>query len=147
MRSLEEWIIMEDSGVFGVAQGFLAQEGLHGWLIYDYRGSNPIFRQMLRPTGHVTRPCFLFVPAAGRPHLLLHHVDAGKFANTGVAAVVYQSRETMVESLSRLLSDIPTVAMEYSPQNVLPRVSKVDAGTVELVRGLGVEVVSSADLM
>ena len=53
----------------------------------------------------------------------------------------------MVESLSRLLSGTPAVAMEYSPQNLLPRVSKVDAGTVELVRSLGVEVVSSADLM
>jgi Xaa-Pro aminopeptidase len=138
---------MADGEVFRAAQGFLAQKGLPGWLIYDYRGSNPIFRQVVSPSGHVTRPCFLFIPAAGRPHLLSHHVDAGKFANTGVATVVYQSRETMVESLSRLLSGAPTVAMEYSPQNALPRVSKVDAGTVELVRGLGVEVVSSADLM
>jgi Xaa-Pro aminopeptidase len=138
---------MADGEVFGAAQGFLAQEGLPGWLIYDYRGSNPIFRQVVSPSGHVTRPCFLFIPAAGRPHLLLHHVDAGKFASTGVATVVYQSRKTMVESLARLLSGAPTVAMEYSPQNVLPRVSKVDAGTVELVRGLGIEVVSSADLM
>lgn len=138
---------MADGEVFGAAQGFLAQEGLPGWLIYDYRDSNPIFKQVVGPSGHVTRPCFLFVPAAGQPHLLVHHVDAGKFADTGVSTVVYQSRETMVESLSRLLSGAPTVAMEYSSQNVLPRVSKVDAGTVELVRGLGVEVVSSADLM
>ena len=81
---------MADSDIFGAAQGFLAQEGLPGWLIYDYRGSNPIFRQAVGDSGHVTRPCFLFVPASGRPHLLVHHVDAGKFADTGIATVVYQ---------------------------------------------------------
>jgi Xaa-Pro aminopeptidase len=74
-------------------------------------------------------------------------VDAGKFAESGVETIVYSSRESMLESLRSLLSGFSQVAMEYSPQNELPRVSRVDAGTVELVRSLGVEVVSSADLM
>jgi len=119
---------------------------LPGWLIYDYRHSNPIFWQVVTASGLVTRPCFLHVPAQGTPHLLVHHVDAGKFAASGIELVVYHSRQTMVEALGRLLSGTTRVAMEYSPQNVIPRVSRVDAGTIELVRSLGVEVVSSADL-
>ena len=140
-------MLMTPDEVFSNAQEFLQQEQLPGWLIYDYRHSNPIFWQVVTPSGHVTRPCFLYIPASGAPQLLTHHVDAGKFAGTGLHLVVYRNRQTMLEGLKQALSGVATVAMEYSPQNQLPRVSRVDAGTVELVRSLGVEVVSSADLM
>ena len=133
--------------VYHAAQEFMAQDGLPAWLVYDYRESNPIFRQVIRPSGHVTRPCYFYLPAQGTPRLLVHHVDAGKFADSGVDCVVYSNRDTMVSALSNLVSGTGRLAMEYSPLNELPRVSRVDAGTVELVRSLGVEVVSSADLM
>ena len=133
--------------VYDAAQEFMAQDGLPAWLVYDYRESNPIFRQVIRPSGHVTRPCYFYLPAQGTPRLLVHHVDAGKFADSGVDCVVYSNRDTMVSALSNLVSGTGRLAMEYSPLNELPRVSRVDAGTVELVRSLGVEVVSSADLM
>ncbi len=138
---------MPQPPVFDAAQEFLTSEEIPGWLIYDYRQSNPIFRQVVTPSGHVTRPCFLYIPAAGPPRLLVHYVDAGKFLDCGLELLVYSNRQGMLEALKRLLSGTPRVAMEYSPQNALPRVSRVDAGTVELVRSLGVEVVSSADLM
>jgi len=70
------------------ARQFLAVEDLPEWLVYDYRQSNPIFRQLVTPSGHVTRPCFLHVPASSPPRLLVHHVDAGKFAQSGVDLVV-----------------------------------------------------------
>ena len=133
--------------IFLAAQAFLRQEDLPGWLIYDYRHSNPIFWQAVTPSGHLTRPCFLYVPADSPPWLLVHHVDAGKFAHAGIHLQVYHGREDMIGLLGQALSGTSRVAMEYSPQNMLPRVSRVDAGTVELVRSLGVEVVSSADLM
>ena len=148
------------------AQEFMAQEGLPGWLIYDYRQSNPIFGQVITPSGHVTRPCFLYIPQDGPARLLTHYVDAGKFAaaaqsaaaagdaaigdgdaTPGLELLVYSSRQSLLEQLTPLLAAAPQVAMEYSPQNALPRVSRVDAGTVELVRRLGPTVVSSADLM
>ena len=146
---------MSPGKIFQDAQEFLAREDLPGWLIYDYRHSNPIFWQVLSPSGHVTRPCFLYIPAAGTPQLLVHHVDAGKFespARSGPGRdrpvpVVYSNRQTMLQALRQVLSGIDRVAMEYSPQNELPRVSRVDAGTIELIRSLGVEVTSSADLM
>ncbi len=133
--------------VYQAAQDFLSSTGIPGWLVYDYRGANPVFWQIISSSGHVTRPCYFFLPASGAPKLLVHHVDAGKFAESGVGTIVYSSRDSMLESLRGLLSGFSQVAMEYSPQNELPRVSRVDAGTVELVRSLGVEVVSSADLM
>ena len=146
---------MNQRQTFRDAQEFLTREQLPGWLIHDYRSSNPIFRQVAPPSGHVTRPCLLYIPAQGIPTLLVHHVDAGKFAaqNSGpdsapeMRVAVYRSRQTMVEALKEVLSGATRVAMEYSPNNELPRVSRVDAGTVELVRSLGPEVVSSADLM
>ncbi len=141
------------------ARQFLTQEAIPGWLIYDYRHSNPIFRQVITPAGPVTRPCFLFIPDSGPAHLLTHHVDAGKFvplaasgdeagsAQSGLELRVYSSRQTLLDALRQLLSGRSCVAMEYSAYNLLPRVSRVDAGTVELVRSLGPEVVSSADLL
>lgn len=146
---------MPPGKIFQDAQEFLAREHLPGWLVYDYRHSNPIFWQVLTPSGHVTRPCFLYIPATGTPQLLVHHVDAGKFAppalsgqgQDSITTTVYRNRQTMVEALKLLLSGAARVAMEYSPLNELPRVSRVDAGTIELIRGLGVEVISSADLM
>jgi len=146
---------MNQRQVFQDAQEFLTREQIPGWLVHDYRGSNPIFRQVITPSGHVTRPCLLYIPAQGIPTLLVHHVDAGKFApqngrpesTPSIELAIYRSRQTMVESLKQVLSGATRVAMEYSPNNELPRVSRVDAGTVELVRSLGPEVVSSADLM
>ena len=133
------------------AREYLQAEDLPGWLIYDYLGCNPVLAQVAQPSGHVTRPVFLFVPAAGSPRLLTHHVDAGKFADAGegtdLEQVVYSSRVTLESALQATLSGCGRVAMEYSPRNGLPRVSRVDAGTVELVQSMGAEVVSSADLM
>ena len=129
------------------AQKFLAGEGVPGWLIYDYLGCNPVLGQVAPASGHVTRPVFLYVPAGGSPTLLTHHVDAGKFADAGVNAIVYSSRATLESALRDTLAGASSVAMEYSPRNGLPRVSRVDAGTVELVRSMGPDVISSADLM
>ena len=138
---------MEQHQIYRLAQEYLAQEGIPGWLVYDYRQVNPVFWQVISSSGHVTRPCYFYLPADGEPSLLVHHVDAGKFADSGVKLTVYSSRDSMLTALRGLLSGVSRVAMEYSPENTLPRVSRVDAGTVELVRSIGPEVISSADLM
>ena len=138
---------MEKQNIYQAAQEFLTQEGIPAWLVYDYRQANPVFGLVISASGHVTRPCYFYIPANGEPSLLVHHVDAGKFADSGVPVIVYSSRDSMLEALRGLLSGVSRIAMEYSPENTLPRVSRVDAGTVELVRSMGPEVVSSADLM
>ena len=142
---------MANARMLDDAREYLQAEHLPGWLIYDYLGCNPVLAQVATPSGHVTRPVFLFVPVDGSATLLTHHVDAGKFADAGdgtdLKQVVYSSRVTLESALQDALSGCSRVAMEYSPRNGLPRVSRVDAGTVELVRSMGADVVSSADLM
>ena len=131
-----------------------AEPSFGGWLIYDYRRSNPIFWQIVgEGVGPITRPCFLFIPSARDPRLLAHHVDAGRFQNAissqlgPDALVVYRNRQTMMDELGKILTSTDQVAMEYSPMATIPRASRVDSGTVELVRSLGTEIVSSADLL
>lgn len=127
------------------AQEHLTSEQIDGWLLYDYRGMNPIFTETLGALAHVTRPCWLWVPVSGTPKLLVSYVDQGRFEHLGIETLLWVSRSQMRNRLRELLRGARVVAMEYSPDGALPRVSWVDAGTVEMVKGLGVEVVSSAD--
>ena len=138
---------MANAQMLSDAREYLQAEAIPGWLIYDYLGCNPILAQVAPASGHVTRPVFLYAPAKGAPRLLTHHVDAGKFADAGVELTIYSSRATLESALRETLAGVSRVAMEYSPRNGLPRVSRVDAGTVELAQSMGPEVVSSADLM
>ena len=138
------------------AREYLHGSHVDGWLLQDYRGSNPIFWNLVGPVSHITRPCWLLVPAEGDPVLLAHQVDAGRFKSmieqAGAEDVKIQlrsfgSRSQMLTHLGEMLAGRQRVAMEYSPEAALPRVGRVDAGTVELVRSLGVEVVSSGDVL
>lgn len=129
------------------AQEYMQGQDVAGWLLYDYRGMNPIFWDTVGYISNVTRPCWLWIPARGEPRLLVSYVDQGRFAHLGIATTLFVSRASMSRRLEELLKGVRRVAMEYSPLGALPRVSRVDAGTLELVRGLGVEVVSSADLL
>ena len=131
--------------VVASAQEHLHAEGVDGWLVYDYRGMNPVFEDTVGHIANVTRPCWLWVPASGEPRLLLSYVDRGRFGHLGVAATAFVSRREMVDRLRETLRGARRFAMEYSPEGGLPRMSRVDGGILELVRGLGVEVVPSAD--
>lgn len=118
-----------------------------GWLIYDFRGSNPAFERLLGSPPSSTRRAFLYVSGTGEARLLIHHVDAGNFARLGLPVDAYGGREDMLEKLRNLLSDARRVLMEYSPGSAIPYVSRVDAGTLDLVRSLAVDVASSADAL
>ncbi|MDA1227469.1 MAG: M24 family metallopeptidase [Chloroflexi bacterium] len=133
--------------VIAQAQEYMADHDLSGWLLYDYRGMNPIFWDTVGPIANVTRPCWLWIPASGTSQLLVAYVDQGRFVHLGLDTMLFAGREDMTVKLTGMLSGGLRIAMEYSPNGLLPRVSKVDAGTLEFVRGLGVEVVSSADLL
>ena len=129
------------------AQLFLADNGLDGWLLADFRGHNPVLGELLKCDLATTRRVFLFIPPLGQPQLLAHKVDASQFAASHIEIYPYASHADLQAALFALLERASKVAMEYSPQGRLPMVSWVDAGTLELVRSLGVEVVSSADLV
>ncbi|MBI4508460.1 MAG: aminopeptidase P family protein [Deltaproteobacteria bacterium] len=128
-------------------QGLLALARLDGWLLYDYRGQNPVARDLAQPKGDAMHRWFYLIPSRGEPVALLHRADAPRLAVLPGRRMVYEGYRELEASLRELLKGRKRVAMEYSPSAALPDLSRVDAGTVEQVRGLGVEVVPSADLM
>ncbi len=126
--------------------------GIDGWLTRDYRYTNPIFWQAFgEHIDNVTRPVWLLIPAEGAARLLAHDVDTGRFDSFDGVLDGYSNRQSMLAGLESLLqsagSGSPRIAMEYSELYQLPRVGRVDAGTIELVRSLGAEVVSSGDVI
>jgi Xaa-Pro aminopeptidase len=129
------------------AQEGLRAAGLDGWLLYDFQGKNPIFFQLLGVPRHTTRRCYLLIPREGAARLLIHNIDTVALAPFGIETETYLTWQELREALPRFLGDRRRLAMDYAPGAVLPVVSRADAGTVELVRSLGIEVVSSADLI
>ncbi len=142
--------------VIGVAKEFMDAASIDGWLLRDYRYTNPVFHQVIgKRVSNLTRPVWLMIPAHKPPHLLAHSVDVGRFTKSTLDIPdidVYRNRDEMVRGLDRLVdlcrshSSKPVIAMEYSPMSELPRVGRVDAGSIELVRSLDVEVVPSGDI-
>ena len=132
---------------FSQAREYMHRHGLSGWLLYDYRGMNPIVEETLGPLPNVTRPVWVWVPADGDPLLLASFVDQGRFDHLRIETSLFVNRSTMATKLEAMLRGGGKIAMEYSPGGALPRASKVDAGTLEMVREFGVEVASSADLV
>ncbi|HVA76401.1 MAG TPA: M24 family metallopeptidase [Candidatus Binataceae bacterium] len=133
----------------GAVSRALAAAGLDGWLFYDFRLSDPIAYRVLglSERGTTTRRWFCYVPAHGAARALVSAVEARRLDSLGVERIVYQSSAEMLTGLGTILGGARRVAMNYSPRCAIPYVSRVDAGTVELVRSLGVEVVSAADLI
>lgn len=132
-------------------QDALKAEGLDGWLLYDFQGSNPIAARVAgigRGGGHLaTRRWFYLVPAQGQPRGLVHAIERHNLDHLPGPKSVYAGRVQLETGLKSLLTGMSRVAMEYSPGNAIPYVSRVDAGTVEMVREAGVAVASSGDLV
>ncbi len=128
-------------------QARLASEGLDGWLLYDFRGSNPFIAQFALFKGILTRRIYLLIPREGKPVVLGHKIEEGGFAADWAELRTYSGWEAMEEELKRMLAGRSAVAMEYSPGNAVPYVAFVDGGTLEMIRSLGVEVLSSANMV
>lgn len=128
-------------------QSFMRDRRIDGWLVYDFRGSNPVLARLVRSGTHLTRRVLLMIPADGTPRLAVSPLDAGQFAHSEFPRDAYLGWRGLHEWLQRHLAGMSRVAMEYAPGGHLPICSMVDCGTVEMVRAMGVEVVSSADLV
>ena len=121
---------------------------LDGWLFYDFRGRDPIAHRILNlPAAMRTRRWFYFVPAKGSPRKLVHKIESESLAAVPGETLYYAGQDELRTNLKKLLARGKNVAMQYSPQNEIPYVSMVDAGTIELVRAAGAKVISSADLV
>jgi Xaa-Pro aminopeptidase len=135
------------------AQRAIAEERLDGWLLYDFQGLNPIARDALAPGGRMlTRRWWCLVPREGPPRFLVHAIERGHWEGAPGAIETYGERSELVFKLRGLVRGAaggraPRLAMEYSPEAAIPSCSFVDAGTIELVRACGAEIVSSGDLV
>jgi Xaa-Pro dipeptidase len=128
----------------------LAEAGLDGWLFYDFRLSDPLAYRILRlpENGLTTRRWFYFIAPKEPPQALVSAVEAHRLDSLPASPrLVYRSERQMVDGLATMLRGRSRIAMNYSPQCAIPYVSRVDAGTIELVRSLGVEIVTAADLI
>jgi Xaa-Pro aminopeptidase len=131
-------------------QDRLREAGLDGWLLYDFHGSNPIasgLAGLASGTHMTTRRWYYLIPAIGQPRGLVHAIERHNLDGLPGERIVYAGRQQLDAGLTRLLAGLRTVAMEYSPQCAIPYLSRVDAGTLEMVRARGVDVVSSGDLV
>ncbi|HEY4243704.1 MAG TPA: M24 family metallopeptidase [Kofleriaceae bacterium] len=131
----------------GAVQGLLAVQRLDGWLLFDRDGSNPIAVRLASPDGHPTRPWFYMIPARGNPVLLVHTAELRSFDHLPGTKLTYQGYRDLDKQLRTLLKGVKTVAAEYSPKAAIPGVSRIDAGTMEIIRAAGVTVRSSDTLV
>ena len=130
-------------------QQALREERLDGWLFFDHHERDPLAYRVLGFTAPrtPTRRWYYFIPAAGEPQRLVHRIEAGMLDALEGVKTVYSSWQTQASGLTAILGGAKRVAMQYSPNCAVFTLSMVDAGTVELIRGLGVEVVTSANLI
>jgi Xaa-Pro aminopeptidase len=130
-------------------QAALKAEGLDGWLFFDHHKRDPLAYRVLRftPGSMVTRRWFYFVPADGEPRGLAHRIEAETLKPLPGKHEFYAGWKELVDGLRAMLGGSRRVAMQYSPDCAVPYVAMVDAGTVEMVHGLGVDVATSANLI
>ncbi|HMK23342.1 MAG TPA: Xaa-Pro peptidase family protein [Terriglobales bacterium] len=130
-------------------QAALRERNIDAWLFYDHHHRDPIAYRVLGLPGSimVTRRWFYLIPAQGEPRKLVHRIEAGHLDALPGAKRVYSGWQELFEQLRALLAEYRDIAMQYSPNNLVFTVSLVDAGTIDLVRGMGKNVVSAADLI
>ncbi len=130
-------------------QAALREAGCDGWLFYDHHHRDPIAAHILGldEKAHVTRRWYYLIPAKGEPRKLVHRIEQGRLDALPGTKGQYWSWQGLHKGLAVMLAGVRRLAMQYSPNNDIMYVSMVDAGTVEFLRGLGKEIVSSADLV
>src|ERR1039458_4345326 len=130
-------------------QAAIRETGFDGWLFYDHHHRDPIAGRILGldEKAHVTRRWYYFLPAEGEPRKLVHRIEQGRLDSLPGQKGLYSSWQELAAGLKAMLYGARRLAMQYSPDNAIMYVSMVDAGTVEFLRGLGKQIVSSADLV
>ncbi len=130
-------------------QAALREDGLDGWLLYDFRGLNVLARRILQmpETQMLSRRWFYFIPAQGEPRKLAHRIEQGSLDHVPGSKRIYLRWQELEAGVQALVQGANRVAMEYVPRNANPYVSRVDAGTIELVQSFGITVVPSGDLI
>ncbi len=129
-------------------QQALREQKIEAWLLYDFWKRNEYAQRILDYPKHIlnTRRFFYLIPATGEPRKLVHSIERWNLDHLPGEKTIFLSWQSLESGLQDLLKGVKTVAMEYSPNNAIPYISKVDAGTIEMVKRTGVNVVSSMNL-
>jgi Xaa-Pro aminopeptidase len=129
-------------------QAAIRESGFDGWLLYDFRGQNILAQRVVGlAEKKLSRRWFYFVPAKGEPKKLAHAIEPASLDHLPGEKTTYRRWQELEAGVGSLVSGAKKVAMEYSPRNANPYIGRVDAGTVELVRSFGCDVVASGDLI
>jgi len=129
-------------------QSALRDQHLDGWLFYDHHRRDLLaYRILGLPESFVSRRWYYFIPADGEPRKLVHRIESGKLDSLPGTKHEYSSWQELEQNLEDMLEGATNIAMQYSPRNAIMYVSMVDAGTVELLRSFGKNIISSADLV
>jgi Xaa-Pro aminopeptidase len=145
MAVTEQTVSLAAATVERIQEELRARE-LDGWLLYDFRGANPVAGALLGLPA-LTRRYFVLIPAEGRPTALTHRIEQGPWSTWRGDKRVYSSWREMEGELREILGGIRRVAMEYTPGDAVPVVDRVPAGVIELVRNVGAEPEGSGDLI
>jgi Xaa-Pro dipeptidase len=129
-------------------QSALADAGLDGWLLYEFKGCNPIASGLLGFEGLSSRRAFAWLPTHGTPVALMHTIELDSWSKWPQTwdRIIYNSWPSL-EAAVRTVVDGKRIAMEYSPGDAVPYLDRVPAGVLEMVRSCGATVVTSADLV
>lgn len=146
-------VALEEKFDLAVMQSALKKAKLDGWLFYDFRGSDPLAARVLKLKVRTasSRRWFYYIPATGEPTKIVHAIEQQRLDELPGAKKVYAQWELLQKTLRETMvakkGSKPKVAMQYSPDNNIPYISRVDAGTIELIKSFKVNVVSSGDLI
>ena len=128
-------------------QHYLRDNNLDGWLLADFHARNNIAIEMLDISGMISRRWFYFIAAEGEPVALVHSIERDKFEHLPGRMIPFSGYMELEKMLADLLGSVKRIAMEYSPKNRLPYIGLVDAGTIEMIKELGLEIIPSSDLV
>lgn len=130
-------------------QQILKDMKIDGWLFYDFRRSNELAIEILDipKESHLTRRFFYFLPSKGTPVKIVNGIEAGFLDHLPGKKLIYSNHTSLTDHLKKTLKNAKIIAMEYSPKNAIPYVSKVDAGTIEQIKSFGLKIHSSGDLI
>lgn len=145
MAVVEETVTLDPETVRQI-QAALGELELDGWLLYDFRGNNPVAQAVLGLPG-MSRRYFVLIPARGAPIAITHRIEQQPWRGWLGENRPYLAWRELEEHLRAVLGGRGPIALEYSPEDGVPYVDRVPAGVLELVRKSGVEVRSSADLV
>lgn len=133
-------------------QAALREANLDGWLFYDFRHSDPLAYRILKLDDKMfaSRRWFYYIPASGEPVKIVQSIEQFKLDSLPGKKIIFRGWQELHARLRETLNNAESkrrIAMQYSPMNDIPYISRVDAGTIELVRSFGVEPVTSAELV